>query len=109
MEQITDPAQSPAIDYLLHLGDVYYAGTDWRPLPDEEPDNFYDLWPDQGAGPQFHAQFEPRNVRRRLRLFPGRLKQGGKFDAQNGMGYFAMTYGPWLVLGLDSAYYSDAL
>jgi len=25
------------------------------------------------------------------------------------MSYFAMTYGPWLVLGLDSAYYSDAL
>ena len=36
------------------------------------------------------------------------LKAEGNFDAQNGMSYFAMTYGPWLVLGLDSAYYSDA-
>lgn len=41
MEQIADPNVSPAIDYLFHLGDVYYAGTDLRPLPGEEQDNFY--------------------------------------------------------------------
>jgi hypothetical protein len=36
------------------------------------------------------------------------LKRGGKFAAQQGMSYFALTYGCWLVLGLDSGYYSDA-
>jgi len=108
MEQIIDPAQ-PAIDYLLHLGDVYYAGTDWRPLPDEEPDKFYDLWPDQGPCRNFTLNSNHEMYGAGSGYFLVSLKKGGKFDAQNGMGYFAMTYGPWLVLGLDSAYYSDAL
>jgi hypothetical protein len=109
MAQITDSAQSPAIDYLLHLGDVYYAGTDWRPVPGEESDNFYDLWPDQGPARNFTLNSNHEMYGAGSGYFLVSLKAGGKFDAQNGMSYFAMTYGPWLVLGLDSAYYSDAL
>jgi len=109
MEQITDPAQSPPIDYLLHLGDVYYAGTDWRPVPDEEAENFYDLWPDQGPARNFTLNSNHEMYGAGSGYFLVSLKAKGKFAAQNGMSYFAMTCGPWLVLGLDSAYYSDAL
>ena len=106
MEQIT--GQSGAIDYLLHLGDVYYAGTDWRPVPDEEANNFYDLWPDQGPCRNFTLNSNHEMYGAGSGYFQVGLEAGGKFAAQNGMSYFAMTYGPWLVLGLDSAYYSDA-
>lgn len=108
IEQITDPAQSPAIDYLVHLGDVYYAGTDWRPLPGEEQDNFYDLWPDQGTGRNFTLNSNHEMYGAASGLFDVALQAGGKFAAQQGMSYYALTYGPWLVLCLDSAYYSDA-
>ena len=108
MAQITDPAQSPAIDYLIHLGDVYYAGTDWRPLPGEEAENFYDLWPDQGEGRNLTLNSNHEMYGAGSGYFDLALKPQGKFAVQNGMSYFALTYGPWLVLGLDSAYYSDA-
>ena len=108
IEQMTNPAQSPAIDYLIHLGDVYYAGTDWRPLPGEEQDNFLSLWPDQGAGRNFTLNSNHEMYGAASGYFDIALQPNGPFAAQNGMSYFAMTYGSWLVLGLDSAYYSDA-
>ncbi|HVQ07139.1 MAG TPA: metallophosphoesterase [Allosphingosinicella sp.] len=108
IEQITGAAQSPPIDYLIHLGDTYYAGTDWRPLPDEEEDNFYDLWPDQGEGRNFTLNSNHEMYGAASGYFLVALREGGTFAAQNGMSYFALTYGPWLVLCLDSAYFSDA-
>lgn len=108
MEQITDPAQSPPIDYLIHLGDTYYAGTDWRPPPDEEEKNFYHLWPDQGEGRNFTLNSNHEMYGAASGYFLVALQSGGKFAAQHGMSYFALTYGPWLVLCLDSGYYSDA-
>ena len=108
MDQITNPKLSPAIDYLIHLGDVYYAGTDLRPLPGEEQDNFYSLWPDQGAGRNWTLNSNHEMYGAASGYFDVALQANGPFAAQNGMSYFAMTYGSWLVLGLDSAYYSDA-
>jgi hypothetical protein len=106
MDQMTGPA-SPPIDYLIHLGDVYYAGTDWRPEPFEEQNNFYALWPDQGAGRNFTLNSNHEMYGAASGYFDVALQPGGTFVTQNGMSYFAMHYGPWLVLGLDSAYYSD--
>lgn len=108
IEQITDPARSPPIDYLFHLGDVYYAGTDWRPLPGEEQENFYRHWPDQGSARNFTLNSNHEMYGAASGYFLVALQAGGKFAAQEGMSYFALSYGPWLVLCLDSAYYSDA-
>jgi hypothetical protein len=108
MEQITNPKLSPAIDYLIHLGDVYYAGTDLRPLPGEEQDNFYGLWPDQGAGRNWTLNSNHEMYGAASGYFDVALQANGPFAAQDGMSYFAFSHGPWLVLGLDSAYYSDA-
>lgn len=107
IEQITSPG-SPPIDYLIHLGDVYYAGTDLRPLPGEEQDNFYSLWPNQGPGRNWTLNSNHEMYGAASGYFDVALQPGGFFDCQNGMSYFSMTYGPWLVLGLDSGYYSDA-
>ncbi len=108
MDQISSAGASPPIDYLIHLGDVYYAGTDLRPDPGEEQDNFYSLWPDQGAGRNWTLNSNHEMYGAASGYFDVALQPNGPFAAQNGMSYFAMTYGSWLVLGLDSAYYSDA-
>lgn len=108
IEQIVDPAASPPIDYLIHLGDVYYAGTDWRPLPGEEKANFYRHWPDQGPGRNFTLNSNHEMYGAASGYFDVALQAGGPFAAQEGMSYYALCYGPWLVLCLDSAYYSDA-
>jgi hypothetical protein len=108
MEQLTDRTRSPVPDYLIHLGDVYYAGTDLRPPPGEEQTNFTNLWADQGTGRNFTLNSNHEMYGADAGYFDVALADP-KFSGQQGMSYFAMTYGKWLVLGLDSAYYSDAL
>lgn len=105
-QMVANPAAP--IDYLVHLGDVYYAGTDaYREPVGEEQDNFYSLWPDQGDCRNFTLNSNHEMYGGANGYFDVALQKPGMFDTQNGMSYFAMTYGPWLVLGLDSAYYSD--
>jgi len=104
---ITDLA-SRQFDYLIHLGDVYYAGTELRPMPGEELDNFINLWPNQGVGRNFTLNSNHEMYGDGYGYFTQALASNMPFSTQNGSSYFALTYGPWLVLCLDSAYYSDA-
>lgn len=91
-------------DFVIHLGDVYYAGTD-----SEEDDNLLDLWPEKfGSEQSFtlnsnHEMYDGANG-----YFDNALKAGGPFNAQNQTSYFAIRHGKWLFLGLDSAFYADA-
>ena len=90
-------------DYVIHLGDVYYAGTDH-----EEEHNLLDLWPGSlGTEMSFtlnsnHEMYDGANG-----YFAKALEAGGPFSAQRQTSYFAIRRGEWLFLGLDSAYYSD--
>ncbi|MEO1167555.1 MAG: hypothetical protein AAFW97_02470 [Pseudomonadota bacterium] len=95
------------IDYLMHLGDVYYAGTDWRPLPGEEYLNFKMLWPDQGSGRNFTLNSNHEMYGDGSGYFDVALESGGPFGHQQGLSYFALEYHDWLLLGLDSGYFSD--
>lgn len=120
MRVIAD-VQEQAIDYLIHLGDTYYAGTaDSRLGPDsahEEQDNLVDLWPDQGDGRNFTLNSNHEMYGAGKGIFGTALTQSEYFKAQNGASVFALEYPiqssggaggqSWLVLGLDSAYYSD--
>lgn len=89
-------------DYIVHLGDVYYAGTTW-----EESENFVDLWPKAYASGQSftlnsnHEMYDGANG-----YFETALGSGAPFAHQKNTSYFALTYGDWVVLGLDSAYYA---
>jgi hypothetical protein len=82
----------------VHLGDVYYAGTS-----DEELHLLTILWPPgsigsftlnsnhemySGAKPYFAAISAP------------------PFDRQGGCSYFALENDNWIIVGLDTAYYS---
>jgi hypothetical protein len=83
----------------IHLGDVYYAGTG-----DEEEQLLVKIWPKgsmgslalnsnhemySGAGAYFNAI------------------GSSPFDMQAGCSYFALYNNNWVIVGLDSAYYSD--
>lgn len=82
----------------IHLGDVYYAGT-----KDQEQHLLVNLWPKgsigslalnsnhemySGAKPYFTAIANP------------------PFAIQNGCSYFALENPHWVIVGLDSAYFS---
>lgn len=85
-------------DYMIHLGDVYYAGT-----PEEER-RFVARWPG-----------EPR---RSLTLNSNHEMYGGgegyfqvaltdpKFALQGGLSYFALRNQHFVIIGLDSAYHA---
>ncbi len=98
-------------DYLIHLGDVYYAGTtgDFLP-PEEEMKNFLDYWPTTAelpAGNSFmlnsnHEMYSGAKGYFYVGLTDERFKQ------QLCTSYFALQYGGWTILGLDSAYYSSS-
>lgn len=85
-------------DLTIHLGDVYYSGTG-----DQEKHNLVLRWPRgvqgalalnsnhemySGAKPYFDAI------------------QGAPFGMQNGCSYFVVENSNWVIVGLDSAYFS---
>ena len=106
-KRVMDDMIKHDLDYLLHLGDVYYAGTYLRPMPFEEEINFLDLWQDQGTGRNFTLNSNHEMTGDGHGYFDLALKLDGPFGHQNGMSYFSRTYGNWLLIGLDSSYYSD--
>ncbi len=106
MKQIT--ALEP--DYIVHLGDVYYAGTNFLyPPPGEEQRNFLDQWPtadQQKPGSSFtlnsnHEMYSGAHG------YYDALKDS-RFAAQKNASYFALKYGDWNLVGLDSSYFSTS-
>jgi hypothetical protein len=84
-------------DYTIHLGDVYYSGTE-----SEEQSRFVDLWP---AG-----KFASLALNSNHEMYSGGKGYFGvalsnaKFRQQRGFSYFALINSTWMVIGLDSAY-----
>lgn len=115
--RVLDAIKQEKLDYLFHLGDVYYAGTDVSRLgPDsalEEQENLVDLWPDQGTGRNYTLNSNHEMYGAAQGYFKTALQNSGLFSGQNGASLFALKYPlaqagmSWLVLGLDSAYFSD--
>ncbi len=93
-------------DYIIHLGDVYYSGTggDFFPL-NEEQENFLNLWP--ASTPSFTLNSNHEMYAGAKGYFQVALADP-RFSQQQGTSYFALQYGGWTLLGLDSAYYSTS-
>lgn len=106
-KRVIEAIQQHELDYLVHLGDVYYSGTYWRPIPGEEEAHFLNIWPDQGFGRNFTLNSNHEMTGDDHGYFDQALGTSSPFRHQNGMSYFSLKYGSWLILGLDSAYYSD--
>jgi predicted phosphodiesterase len=86
-------------DYTIHLGDVYYAGTN------EEEQNAMQGWP-QGRLGSFTLNSNHEMYSGGIGYF-NELKRN--FPLQKGTSYFALQNDNWLIIGLDSAYYADKL
>lgn len=86
--------------YTVHLGDVYYAGTEA-----EEQQKFIGNWP-AGA----HGSF---TLNSNHEMYSGAkgyfsvLDSAGTFAAQGQNSYFVLSNRDWLVIGLDTAYHAD--
>lgn len=97
-------------DYIIHLGDVYYAGTnDFYVPPGEEQENLLDQWPtaeQQKPGTSFTLNSNHEMYSGAYGYYDALADP--RFAAQKGASYFAMTCGPWNLVGLDSSYFSKS-
>jgi hypothetical protein len=99
-------------DYIVHLGDVYYAGTNQDfPPPNEEQVNFLNHWPtglDLPYGNSFTLNSNHEMYSGAKGYFGIALTDKRFWTKQKGCSYFALQYAGWTILGLDSAYYSTS-
>ncbi|MGO9605547.1 MAG: metallophosphoesterase family protein [Candidatus Binataceae bacterium] len=103
-QQMIAPGVAP--DHTIHLGDVYYAGT-----PDDVRNNFLNTagcqWP-RGSSPD--APSFALNSNHEMYAggqgYLGVTLKDAQFQAQKGLSYFALENQNWLIIGLDTAYFS---
>jgi hypothetical protein len=99
-------------DYIIHLGDTYYCGTgpDRRPK-DEELVNLVETWkkygPELPPGRAFTINSNHEMYGAVIGLFDVAYNDP-LFGAQAKCSYFALTFGDWVIAGLDSAYYDPS-
>jgi hypothetical protein len=95
------PSLNP--DYTIHLGDTYYAG-----VSEEETGNFLNYWP-KGSKGSFalnsnHDMYSGGDP------YFNQVVGGPMFaKSQAPWSFFAMENANWVIVGLDSAYYSSVL
>jgi len=87
-------------DHTIHLGDVYYSGTE-----SEEREKMLGSWPagTNAAAPSFalngnHEMYSGGSAYFEIVL------GNAQFKAQRGLSYFALQNANWTLIGLDSAY-----
>jgi len=95
--RIADAISAIQPTYTIHLGDVYYSGTEG-----EETDNLLAHWP-TGTIASFalnsnHEMYSGGNGYFNVAL------ADEKFETQGEYSYFALANNDWVILGLDSAY-----
>jgi hypothetical protein len=95
-------------DYIIHLGDVYYAGTS-----SEEQNNLLSVWPAAYSGKSFTLNSNHEMYDGAFGYF--KALTNNIFKLQNQTSYFALQYAnpqqpskPWTILGLDSAFWSPS-
>ena len=89
-------------DIVVHLGDVYYAGT-----TREEQDNMLDSLMKNYNGQIFtmnsnHEMYDGANG------LMGTTLKDPRFTHQNGSTCFSFSVGNWIFVGLDSAYFDES-
>jgi len=87
--------------YTIHLGDVYYAGT-----ADEEQHLLVKLWPSGQLGAL--ALNSNHEMYSGAKPYFQKALSSQLFAIQKGCSFFALENSHWVIVGLDSAYYSDA-
>jgi hypothetical protein len=97
-------------DYVIHLGDTYYAGTDQNGTPpNEEQDFLVDFWKKYGPAEEGKC-FTLNSNHEMYSGAKGYFKVAlidKMFSAQENYSYFALEFGNWIIAGFDSAYYAS--
>ena len=119
---VMDAIEHLETDYIVHMGDVYYAGTQGMLGYGEEKNHLVDRWPGnrqpgmKNEQTSFtlnsnHEMYDGANGYFRTALgYTGSAGYGLEatvFSAQKGLSYFALHFDPWVIVGMDTAYYSD--
>lgn len=89
-------------DYIIHLGDVYYAGS-----PKEERQNFLEMLPKKYKG-RLYTMNSNHEMYYGANGLMGTTLKDPRFAEQGGSTYFSIEIGDWILVGLDSAYYDDS-
>ncbi|MDT7832001.1 metallophosphoesterase [Flavobacteriaceae bacterium S356] len=103
--QVMSAIKNLAPDMVIHLGDVYYAGTDNGVIFNgEEQHNLIDVW-------QYKAPLGNFTLNSNHEMYDG---ANGYYNVamasdifhpyQTGASYFSIEYGDYIILGMDSAY-----
>lgn len=110
METLSSLEEKP--DYIIHLGDTYYAGTGPSRSPSgEEAQNLVDILRDY---PDLARESRCFTLNSNHEMYGG---AHGYFDvalshplfsAQRGCSYFALEFGNWIIAGIDSAYFAPS-
>jgi hypothetical protein len=88
----------------IHLGDVYYAGTS-----KQEQHLLVDIWPKGSIGSlALNSNHEMYSGAKPYFKAISDTSAGAKFGLQKGCSYFALENKYWVIVGLDSAYFSSA-
>lgn len=124
MQQIQQLPTPP--DVIIHLGDVYYAGTGGLSLginalmilisgetkvdyyPDEEMLRCINRWWSKSPVPLSFTMNSNHEMYSGANGYFSELLMQTVFGAQKNTSYFALYYQDWALLGFDSAYYSQS-
>lgn len=93
---------SPKPDYIIHLGDVYYAGT-----PKEEKKHLLKMLPASYTG-KLYTMNSNHEMYDGAKGLMGITLKNLRFSDQGCSTYFSIELKDWIIVGLDSAYYDDS-
>ena len=93
--------KSIAPDYSIHLGDIYYGGTE-----EEARKNLLDYWPAAKSGGNFAMNGNHEMLGGANGYF-NVILANQLFKKQQGTSYFALENDYWVIIGLDSAYFAE--
>lgn len=92
-------------DFVIHLGDVYYAGTNEEGVleRDYQQENFLTPWP--GKSGQSFALNSNHDMYAHGTGYFNTTLAAGTFQSQDRCSYFALSNGSFRIVGLDTAYF----
>jgi hypothetical protein len=104
--QVAQAAKASSAAYFIHLGDVYYAGTNVSGIVERpyQQTNFLQIWPGP-AGKSF-ALNSNHDMYAHATGYSLTALASPAFSAQKGANCFALYNKSFRIVGLDSAYYA---
>ncbi len=108
--EVTRQVDAMNCDYMLHMGGPYYSepAGETRQISSENMRNFI------GHSPEHAGRGRSFTLNSGLEIYSGgggyfsHILGSDSFRHQNMTSYFALTFGKWIIFGLDTAYHASA-